>query len=493
MPLPCHILKGDMPMQELRPTDLPPTADCIRSIQSWLSGYPAQPLAYVHSFGCQLNVAEGEQLSALLTEMGYGMTDDVTQASLILYHTCAVRENAEDRVFGTLGSIKHLKAENPDLILCVTGCMSAQASVAEKLAASYPYVDIVLGTTPVCRLPQLLYAHMQRRQTAPPAGAKRKTLRPLCDLHTDTDIPEGQQSLRDSTFRASVPIMYGCNNFCTYCIVPYVRGRERSRHPAQICEEVQALVKAGYREILLLGQNVNSYGHDLPEDTDFPSLLRELDRIPGDYWIRFMSSHPKDATPALFDAILDCEHVAKHLHLPVQSGSDAILDRMNRRYTVAQYLEKVAYLRERVPDFSLTTDLIVGFPGETEEDFAATLSLVEQVRFDNMYSFIYSRRTGTKAADMPDPVTPQEKSRRMQRLLSLQREIAVENNKRFVGRVMRVLCDGESRKSPGMLTGRSTENMLVEFPGTPDQIGSFVTVTITASHSGMLDGIQETA
>mgnify|MGYP002869178690 CR=1 FL=1 len=315
-----------------------------------------------------------------------------------------------------------------------------------------------------------------------------KGLRHAYDTETYTDIPEGVPTVRDSSFKAAVPIMYGCNNFCTYCIVPYVRGRERSRAPEQIIAEVRGLIDSGYKEIMLLGQNVNSYRGNT-EIPDFPALLREIDKIPGEYWIRFMSSHPKDASPALMDALLECDHLAKHLHLPVQSGSDEILRRMNRRYTTAQYLEKVDYIRSKAPDFSLTTDLIVGFPDESEADFEATLDIVRRVRYDNMYSFIYSKRTGTKAALMDDPVTDAEKSARMGRLLALQREIAVENNKRFVGRTMTVLADGVSKKRPGNVTGRSSENMLVEFPGDASLIGSFVQVQITEAHSGALMGV----
>ncbi len=454
----------------------PPTEQCIREVAAWLSAMPQQPLAYLHSFGCQLNVADGEKLKGILQQMGYGFTEEPSEASLILYNTCAVRENAEDRVFGTLGSIKKLKRENPALILCITGCMTAQEHIAEKIRTSYSYVDIVLGTSAVSRLAQMLYAHMHG-------------VRHAQDINTYMDIPEGLESVRDSSFKASVPIMFGCNNFCTYCIVPYVRGRERSRRPEQIIAEVRGLVANGYKEIMLLGQNVNSYGKDLADGMDFPALLRELDRIPGEFWIRFMSSHPKDATPELMDALLECEHLAKHLHLPVQSGSDAVLARMNRRYTVENYLRKVAYIRERDPEFSLTTDLIVGFPDETAEDFEGTLSLMETVRYDNVYSFIYSKRSGTNAAVMPDATTDAEKSERMQRLLALQREISVENNKRFLGRTMRILVDGESRKRPGMLTGRSTENMLTEFAGSPELIGSFADVRITETHNGLVTGI----
>ncbi|MDE6658071.1 MAG: tRNA (N6-isopentenyl adenosine(37)-C2)-methylthiotransferase MiaB, partial [Oscillospiraceae bacterium] len=386
----------------------------MQEIKNWLSQRPEPPKAYLHAFGCQLNVADGENLSGILQAMGYIMTDDVKQASLILYHTCAVRENAEDRVFGTLGSIKKLKQENPALIICVTGCMTAQKQVADKIAKSYRYVDIVLGTSAVNRLAQMLYAHMHG-------------LRYAQDIETVIDIPENLEPLRESKFKASVPIMYGCNNFCTYCIVPYVRGRERSRKPENIVSEVKKLIQDGYKEIMLLGQNVNSYGKDLDIKITFPELLRELNKISGEYWIRFMSSHPKDATPELMDCILECEHVAKHLHLPVQSGSNEILKRMNRNYTVEKYLSQVNYIREKNPDFSLTTDLIIGFPDESEQDFQATLALVKQVKYDNMYSFIYSKRTGTKAASMPDSISDSEKSQRMQELLAVQREISVEN------------------------------------------------------------------
>ncbi len=457
------------------PAQLPSAEDCIRAVKAWLSAMPEQPLAYLHSFGCQLNLADGEKLKGILQQMGYGFTEDIAKASLILYNTCAVRENAEDRVFGTLGSIKKLKRENPALVICVTGCMTAQQQIAEKIRTSYSHVDIVLGTSSVSRLAQMLYAHMHGVRYAQ-------------DIAIDTDIPEGMGIVRDSSFKASVPIMFGCNNFCTYCIVPYVRGRERSRRPEHIIAEVRDLVAKGYKEIMLLGQNVNSYGRDLENGMDFPSLLRKLNEIEGEYWIRFMSSHPKDATPEMMDAILECGHLAKHLHLPVQSGSDGVLERMNRRYTVDTYLRKVQYIRNKDPEFSITTDLIVGFPDESPEDFADTLALMRKVRYDNVYSFIYSRRTGTRAASMPDSTTDAEKSERMQQLLALQREISVENNRRFLGRTLRVLADGESRKRPGMLTGRSSENMLVEFPGNPELIGSFADVRITETHNGLVTG-----
>lgn len=455
--------------------NLPDPEICVREVRNWLADKPEPLRAYLHVFGCQLNVAEGEKLAGILQSMGYVMTDEIQNADLILYHTCAVRENAEDRVFGTLGSIKKLKQDNPELILCVTGCMTAQAHIADKISESYRYVDIVLGTSPVNRLAQMLYAHMQ--------GARHAQ-----DITVQTEIPEYPGIIRNSSYKASVPIMYGCNNFCTYCIVPYVRGRERSRKPEDILTEVRELIQSGYKEIMLLGQNVNSYGKDLKNQITFPELLKEINKIPGEYWIRFMSSHPKDATPELMDCLLECEHMAKHLHLPVQSGSDEILRRMNRNYTIEKYLSQVDYIRQKAPEFSFTTDLIVGFPDESREDFEATLELVQKVRYDNMYSFIYSKRAGTKAASMPDGISDSEKSARMQELLALQREISITNHKRFIGKILTVLCDGESRKHTGIMTGRSSENILVEFSGDSDLIGQFVRVRITDSRSSCVSG-----
>ena len=304
------------------------------------------PKAYIRSFGCQLNVSDGEKIKGLLRQMGYSFTEDEHEADLIILNTCAVRESAEDRVFGIVGSMKKLKELKPSLIIGIAGCMTAQSHIAEKIKKSYPQVDIVLGTSAISALPKLLLEALR--------GAKFSA-----DISEYDDFSEVVEQVRDSSFKASVPIMFGCNNFCTYCIVPHVRGRERSRRPEDIVTEVCQLVKSGYKEIMLLGQNVNSYGKDLEDDVDFPKLLRRLNDIEGDFWIRFMSSHPKDASKELIDAIFDCEKVAKHLHLPVQSGSSEVLRRMNRRYTVEKYMEIVDMIRSRDPDFSLTTDLIV--------------------------------------------------------------------------------------------------------------------------------------
>jgi tRNA-2-methylthio-N6-dimethylallyladenosine synthase len=333
-----------------------------------------------------------------------------------------------------------------------------------------------MGTSAISALPDLLL------ETLKGAGFS-------ADITEYDDFSETVEQVRGSSFKASVPIMFGCNNFCTYCIVPYVRGRERSRRPEDIISEVRQLVSEGYREIMLLGQNVNSYGRDLGGEMSFPQLLRELNRIEGDFWIRFMSSHPKDASRELIDAIFDCEKVAKHLHLPVQSGSSRVLERMNRRYTIEDYLEIVDCIRGRDPGFSLTTDIIVGFPDETEEDFLETLRLIKNVRYDNLYSFIYSKRSGTRAAEMPDSTSEEEKSRRMRELLEVQREVSTEHYKRFIGKTMRVLAEDISKKKEGWLTGKSSEFIIVEFEGASSLIGQFVDVEITGAMNWAVTGI----
>ena len=432
-------------------------------------------LAYVRSFGCQLNTSDGEKIKGVLKNAGYGFTEDENEADLIILNTCAVRENAEDRVFGIVGSMKNLKELKPELIIGIAGCMTAQSHVAEKIKRSYPQVDFVLGTSAINGLPRLLLDALNG------AGFE-------ADITEYDDFSGTVEQVRGSSFKASVPIMFGCNNFCTYCIVPYVRGRERSRRPEDIVSEAEGLVREGYKEIMLLGQNVNSYGNDLGGEMTFPQLLRRLNDIEGDFWIRFMSSHPKDASKELIDAIFDCEKVAKHLHLPVQSGSDDVLRRMNRRYTAEKYLGIVNDIRSRDPEFSLTTDLIVGFPDETDEDFEATLDMMRTVKYDNIYSFIYSKRSGTRAAEMPDAVSEEEKGKRMRRLLEVQREISTEFYKRFIGRRMRVLVDDKAKKREGFLTGKSSEFIIVEFEGDESLIGRFVDVEITGAMNWAVTG-----
>ena len=437
----------------------------IQTVRERLAASDEQPLAMVQSFGCQLNMTDGEKLKWLLLSMGYGLTEEPEQADLILLNTCAVREHAEDRVFGHLGQLKPYKQKKPGLIIGLCGCMTAEEPVREKLKASYPYVNLVVGTGALERLPAMLLEILE--------GKKHSV-----DATVQSAPSEELSQVRSCSFKASVPIMYGCNNFCTYCIVPYVRGRERSRDPKIIEQQVRELVSQGCKEIFLLGQNVNSYGKDLPDGIHFPELLRRLDAIEGEYWIRFMSSHPKDATPELIDVICDSRHVEKHLHLPVQSGSDSILHAMNRCYTVKKYLETVRYARSRVPDFALTTDIIVGFPNETDEEFSATLGLLEQVGYDNVYSFIYSPRSGTKAAQIADHTPAQVKTARMQQLLAQQRETSTRLYRRFLGRTMQVLFEGVSRKGEPWLTGKSTEGVIVEAKGDPSRIGTFADVHI---------------
>lgn len=432
-------------------------------------------IAYVRSFGCQLNVSDGEKIKGLLSSMGFGFTDNENDADLIILNTCAVRESAEDRVFGIVGSMKKLKENKPSVMIGIAGCMTAQSHIAEKIKKSYPQVDFVLGTSAINGLPALLRDSLRGHGF----GA---------DISEYDDFSAVVPQIRDSSFKASVPIMFGCNNFCTYCIVPYVRGRERSRKPEDIISEVRELVSSGYKEIMLLGQNVNSYGKDLENAMSFPQLLREINAIEGDFIVRFMSSHPKDASKELIDTIFECDKIAKHLHLPVQSGSSDVLRRMNRRYSAEDYLSIVDYIYSKDPDFSLTTDLIVGFPDETDEDFRATLDIIKRVRYDNIYSFIYSKRSGTKAAEMPDAVSDEVKSRRMRELLEVQREISTEHYKRFIGRRMRVLADDVSKKKKGCITGKSSEFIIVEFEGDESLIGQFVDVEVTGSMNWAVTG-----
>lgn len=449
-------------------------ADQVRSLLEEL--YPAPPLAYVHSYGCQGNVSDGEKLKGMLAQMGYGFCDQAEQADLVLFNTCAIRENAEDRIFGNVGALKRWKAQSPKHKLLLCGCMMQQPHIVEKLKQSYPYVDLIFGTHVIHQLPQLLLSVLQQH--------KRVFYTP----ESDGVIAEGLPIRRDGELKAWVPIMYGCNNFCTYCIVPYVKGRERSRQPEAILAEVRQLVEQGYKEITLLGQNVNSYGKTLEHPITFAQLLRQIDAIPGDFRIRFMTSHPKDATKELFDVMAASKKICHHLHLPVQCGSDRILQTMNRRYTVEQYLKLIDYARSVMPDISFTTDIIVGFPGETLEDFQGTLDLLKKVRYDSLFSFIYSKRVGTKAATMPDDTPHSVKSDRLQELLALQRTIGEEVLQEYVGKTLRILVDGTGKSGEGYLTGRTDQFLIVDFPGDRSLIGQFVTVKITKALNWALLG-----
>lgn len=449
-------------------------AEQVRALLEEL--YPVPPLAYVHSYGCQGNVSDGEKLKGMLADMGYGFCDQAEQADLVLFNTCAIRENAEDRIFGNVGALKRWKAQSPKHKLLLCGCMMQQPHIVEKLKQSYPYVDLIFGTHVIHQLPELLLSVLQQH--------KRVFYTP----ESDGVIAEGLPIRRDGTLKAWVPIMYGCNNFCTYCIVPYVKGRERSRQPEAILAEVRQLVEQGYKEITLLGQNVNSYGKTLEHPISFAQLLTQIDAIPGDFRIRFMTSHPKDATKELFDVMANSQKICHHLHLPVQCGSDRILQAMNRRYTVKQYLGLIDYARSVMPDISFTTDIIVGFPGETLEDFQGTMELLKKVRYDSLFSFIYSKRVGTKAASMPDDTPHSVKSDRLQQLLALQRTIGEEVLSEYVGKTLRILVDGTGKSGEGYLTGRTDQYLIVDFPGDSALIGQFVTVKITKALNWALLG-----
>lgn len=373
-----------------------------------------QPKAFVHTYGCQGNVADSEHIKGMLVEMGYELCETVEEADLILYNTCAIREHAEDRVFGNVGAIKKLKKSNPRLVIALCGCMMQQQHVADKIKESYPFVNLVFGTHVTHKLPELLYKVFTLKK------------RVFCIDESDGIIAEGLPSSRDSGDNAWLPIMYGCNNFCSYCIVPHVRGRERSRRPEDILNEARDLVSQGYKKITLLGQNVNSYGKGCDFGIEFPELIREIDSIEGDFQFDFMTSHPKDCSFRLIDVLSESKHFCGHLHLPVQSGNDRILKEMNRHYTREHYLDLVNYAKKKIPDVDLTTDIIVGFPGETYDEFLDTVSLVEEVRYGSMFTFIYSPRKGTPAASMDDPVSKEEKSKRFQELLRVQERIAEE-------------------------------------------------------------------
>ncbi len=435
---------------------------------------PQPPIAHVHSFGCQQNVSDGEKIKGMLAEMGYGFSSVPEGADLVLFNTCAVRENAEDRVFGNVGALKKAKKDNPDMLIGVCGCMVQQEHITQKMRRSYPNVDIIFGTHVLHTMPQIIFEALTTR--------KRQISIPECD----GVIAEGIPLRRESSLKASIPIMYGCNNFCTYCIVPYVRGRERSRDTEDILRECRELVQGGCKELLLLGQNVNSFGKT--EGTNFSELLKRINDIDGEFRISYMTSHPKDATKELVDTIASCEKVTRHFHLPVQSGSNRILKLMNRGYTREHYLELIDYVKEKLPDVALTSDIIVGFPGEQYEDFSQTLSLIEQVGYDSLFTFIYSPRKGTKAAYMPDPISAEEKGKWFRELLEVQQNIGCSGYKGYVGKTLRVLCEGEGRTDPTLLTGKSRQNIIVDFDGDKSLIGEFVDVEITEALAWALKG-----
>lgn len=431
------------------------------------------PKAMTHTYGCQGNVAEGERIDGILQEIGYEFTEDPAEADFILYNTCCVREHAEERVFGNLGRLKKLKEQNPNLIIAVCGCMVQEPHIAERLKRNFRYVDLVFGTFVQYRLPEFIY----RLYT----GEDRV----FC-LDENNTVAEGLPMKRTNQLKAFLPISYGCNNFCTYCIVPYVRGRERSRAYDVVVQEAKDLVAQGYKEIMLLGQNVNSYGNDFGEKDLFSKLLKEINDIPGDFLIRFMTSHPKDCSYTLLDTMAECEKVERHLHLPFQSGNDRVLKAMNRHYDRARYLDLVHYAKQVMPDLSLTSDVIVGFPGETHEEFLDTVSLIQEVGFTSLYTFIYSPRVGTPGAKMPDPVTREIKQQWFEELQFAQEQIASQRTAATKGQTFRVLAEGRGKK--GKINGRTSGNVMIEFDGPEDMIGTFCNVTVTEPLTWILKG-----
>ncbi len=466
--------------QEIAPEAVARQLSICEQIRSLRAGRSA--LALVDTYGCQQNEADSEKLRGYLAEMGYGFTQDEFQADVVVVNTCAVREHAEMRVFGNVGALNHSKKARPGQIVAVCGCMVQQEHIAQKLKHSYPVVDLVFGPHELWRFPELLKQVMDARER------RDERRRVFATAPDEGAVAEGIPLRRDGKVKAWLSIMYGCNNFCTYCIVPYVRGRERSRKPEDVLREARELIEAGYKDITLLGQNVNSYGKDLDCGVDFADLIRMVDAIPGDYVLRFMTSHPKDATEKLFRTMAECPHCAHQLHLPVQSGNDRVLKAMNRSYTRQKYLDQVALARRYMPDLVLTTDIIVGFPGETEEEFADTLSLCEQVRYDAMFTFIYSKRVGTPAASMPDPYTRADKQRHFDALMELSNRISGEKHREYEGKTLRVLIDGETGKSEYNLSSRTGGGRLVHLKGDPSLVGQFVNAKITASNTWALYG-----
>ena len=447
-----------------------------REVAQLTAQWPQQPLAYVDTYGCQQNEADSERIRGYLSQMGYGFTDDPEQARIIVINTCAIREHAEQRVFGNVGALVHTKRRHPEQLLCLCGCMMQEPHVAEKIRQSYRHVDLVFGPHALWKFPEMVHSLLTQRgrifSIADEAGS----------------IAEGIPLVRQDKIKAWVSIMYGCNNFCSYCIVPYVRGRERSRRPEDILAEVRSLAEQGYKDITLLGQNVNSYGKDLAEPMDFADLLEQVNAIPGEFLIRFMTSHPKDATHKLFETMARCEKIAPVLHLPVQAGSDRVLKVMNRRHTIAQYLDKIRDLRSLVPDIVLTSDIIVGFPGETTPEFEETLKVLEEVRYDALFTFIYSPRVGTPAASMDDPMTREEKLANFNRLTALQDSISEEKHAAYIGKTVRCLLDGLSDDSRYDLTARTPGNRLVRVVGDPKALGQFRDVKITDANKWSLFG-----
>jgi len=431
------------------------------------------PAAYVETYGCQQNEADSEKLRGYLVQSGYRIVREAEGADVVIMNTCAIREHAEQRVFGNLGALTHTKRRHPRQKSFLCGCMAGETKVSDRIKKSYPHVDGVFSTHHLWQFPEILWKvlHQKKRQ--------------FYVVDEPGSIAEGIPQVRDSRLKAWVSIMYGCNNFCTYCIVPYVRGRERSRQPEDILAECRALVEGGAKEITLLGQNVNSYGKDLACGMDFADLLEAIAQIPGEFLIRFMTSHPRDASFKLFDTMAKNSKIAKQLHLPFQSGSSRVLKAMNRHYDREKYLEKVLYAKKVMPELVLTSDVIVGFPGETEEEFEETISLIQQVHYDSLFTFIFSPRPGTPAASMDDPTPKEEKSRRFDRLCAVQNAISEEIHNNYRNKTLRCLVDG---KDKDLLTARTEGGRLVRFAGSDCLIGTYQNITITGATTWSLTG-----
>ena len=447
--------------------------DLCHKIQALWHDRGITPTAYVETYGCQQNEADSEKLRGYLAMSGYAMVQSPEGADVVVMNTCAIREHAEQRVFGNLGALTHTKRRHPGQKIFLCGCMAGETKVSDRLKKSYPHVDGVFSTHHLWQFPEILYRVL--------TGNKRQFY--IAD--EAGSIAEGIPQMRDDTLKACVSIMYGCNNFCTYCIVPYVRGRERSRKKEDILAECRALIENGCKDITLLGQNVNSYGKDLYSDFDFSDLLTEIAAIPGDFLIRFMTSHPRDAGKKLFDTIASSPKIAKQLHLPFQSGSSRVLKAMNRHYDRQKYLDAVTYAKSIMPELVLTSDVIVGFPGETEEEFEETISLIEAVRYDSLFTFIFSPRTGTPAASMDDPTSKEEKNRRFDRLCAVQNAISEQIHAAYIGKKLRCLVDGTDKDQ---LTARTEGGRLVRFVGDPALIGTFQDLTITGATTWSLTG-----
>lgn len=444
-----------------------------RAIRAYWEKEGRKPFAYIDTYGCQQNEADSERIRGMLAEAGYGFRENEEGADLVIMNTCAVREHAEQRVFGNLGALTHSKRRHPEQKIYLCGCMAGQPEVVERIRKSFPYVDGVFNTHHLWEFPGQLLRRLQ--------GGKRS----FAVEDSVGNLAEGIPVVRTNPIKAWVSVMYGCNNFCSYCIVPYVRGRERSRRPEAVIEECRGLIEAGYKEITLLGQNVNSYGKDLDLDYDFADLLAAVAEIPGDYLIRFMTSHPKDASEKLFRTMASNPHIAHQLHLPFQSGNDRILKAMNRHYDRERYLNLVKLAREAMPDLVLTSDVIVGFPGESKEEFEDTVSLIKEVGYDALFTFIYSPRPGTPAAKLPDPVSREEKNAWFKELCDSQDAISAARHKNYLGKSFRALVDG---KDGELLTARTEGGRLVRFPGPDCLIGAYHTVKITGSSTWSLTG-----